>query len=596
MYDGAEAPVWLAALPPCEETILNRRDFLAKTGFAAAACWYPSMARAANESPAAKQIGKEIHADVCIVGGGLGGCSAAMAAVYAGLKVVMTEPTDWIGGQLTQQIVPLDEHQWIESMGCTQRYRRLRNDIRDFYRKNYPLTETARSTRFLDPGNGVVSRLCHEPYVGLLVLQRQLAPAVAKGQLTIFLNTSPCAAEVEGDRVLSVTVQSEEGDRRVVSAPYFIDASETGDLLPLAGVEYVTGSESVEDTGEKNASSTRRPNNIQANTWCFALDYCEHEDHTIDKPKDYDFWKSYTPELTPCWAKDTLLSLYYSNPFTLEPKRLEFIAPDSAFACCKQSALNLWVYRRIIDKSNFEPGRFASDISVINWPQNDYILGNIYDVSPEERDKHLRGMKQLSLSLLYWLQTEAPRPDGTCGWKGLRLRPEITGTKDGFAKHPYIRESRRIEAEFTITQSHICPEKPRKCGTYSLADEFFDSVGVGHYVLDLHPTIDGDNYLHMDCCPFQVPLGALIPKRMENLLAGCKNLGVTHLSNGPYRIHPTEWNIGEAAGVLAAFCLKHGEPPRHVRQNRTRLDDFQKNLITQGFQLDWNKIDKAQIT
>ena len=574
---------------------MNRRDFLLKTGFAAAACWYPSMAQAAKVSPAAKCcIGEEVRADVCIIGAGLGGCAAAMAAVHAGMKVVMTEPTDWIGGQLTQQIVPMDEHAWIESFGCTKRYRRLRNDVRDYYRRNYPLTETARSARYLDPGNGAVSRLCHEPKVALNILQCQLAPAVAKGQLVILLNTSPVAADVKGDRVVSVTVDSEEAGPCVISAPYFIDASETGDLLPLTGTEYVTGSESVKDTGEPNASARRRPHNIQSCTWCYALGYDKHADHTIDKPEDYDFWKTYTPELTPRWAKDTMLSLYYSNPYApSEPKRLDFIAPDPVFASCRAHNLNLWLYRRIIDKKNFKPGRFQSDISVINWPQNDYFLGNIYDVTPEERQKHLRGMKQLSLSLLYWLQTEAPRPDGKQGWKGLRLMPEVTGTKDGFAKHPYIRESRRLAAEFTVTQSHICPEKPRKCGEHSLADKFSDSVGVGHYVLDLHPTTDGDNYLHMACCPFQVPLGALIPQRMENLIAGCKNLGVTHLSNGPYRVHPSEWNIGEAAGALAAFCIKKGEPPRHVRRNQAFLSEFQNNLVAQGFELDWNKIAEA---
>ena len=39
------------------------------------------------------------------------------------------------------------------------------------------------------------------------------------------------------------------------------------------------------------------------------------------------------------------------------------------------------------------------------------------------------------------------------------------------------------------------------------------------------------------------PLGAA-----ENLLPACKNLGVTHITNGCYRLHPVEWNIGEAAG------------------------------------------------
>ena len=48
----------------------------------------------------------EAHADLLIVGGGTGGCAAALAATSLGLQVVMTEETDWIGGQLTSQMVP----------------------------------------------------------------------------------------------------------------------------------------------------------------------------------------------------------------------------------------------------------------------------------------------------------------------------------------------------------------------------------------------------------------------------------------------------------------------------------------------------------
>ena len=69
---------------------------------------------------------REVDTDIVIVGGGTGGCAAAMAAASLGRRVVMTEETDWIGGQLTQQAVPPDEHRWIESHGCTRRYRRCR--------------------------------------------------------------------------------------------------------------------------------------------------------------------------------------------------------------------------------------------------------------------------------------------------------------------------------------------------------------------------------------------------------------------------------------------------------------------------------------
>ena len=78
--------------------------------------------------------------DIAIIGGGIGGCMAALSAVKLGKKVVMTEETKWIGGQLTSQAVPPDEHPWIEEFGCTETYRKFRNEVRDYYKKNYNLT------------------------------------------------------------------------------------------------------------------------------------------------------------------------------------------------------------------------------------------------------------------------------------------------------------------------------------------------------------------------------------------------------------------------------------------------------------------------
>src|SRR5208337_4389412 len=107
---------------------------------------------------------------------------------------------------------------------------------------------------------------------------------------------------------------------------------------------------------------------------------------------------------------------------------------------------------------------------------------------------------------------------------------------------------------------------------------FPDSVGVGSYRIDLHPSTGGNNYIDISSLPFQIPLGALIPRRVENLLPAGKNLGVTHLTNGCYRLHPVEWGIGEAAGALAAFSLAQKKMPRQVRNQPELLADFQKLL------------------
>jgi len=569
---------------------LHRRDFLQWSGLAAGGHWYPAVVAAAESQSAAAHGKGELTADVLIVGGGLGGCAAALAATRGGASVVMTEPTDWIGGQITQQAVPTDDHRWIESCGCTRTYRELRRRIRDYYRQHYPLTNAARALPHLNPGGpGPVSPLAHEPKVCLAVLQEMLAPAVQAGQLQLLLNTSPVTADTDGDWVRAVRmVNAAENHGCSIEAKYFVDASETGELLPLTGTEFVTGSESQAQTGEPHASAEARPANMQAVTWCCAVDYLEGEDFTIDKPVQYDFWRRYRPQLTPPWPEHPFLSLWYSSPRTLQPVELSFVPTVGRLAGVKTPTLNLWLYRRILNLANFQPAAFPSDITVINWPQNDYMLGNPFGGAPEENARHLEGARQLSLSLLYWLQTEAPRPDGKSGWLGLRLRPDVLGTADGFAKYPYIRESRRILAELTILEQHVRQPADQKIGGHQVAPPFADSVGVGSYGMDLHPTTGGDNYFHVTAYPYQIPLGSLIPRRMENLLAGGKNLGTTHLSNGAYRLHPTEWNIGESAGSLAAFCLEKQQTPRRVRRHEPLLREFQNHLVKRGVELDWS--------
>lgn len=519
---------------------------------------------------------KELHADIVILGGGTGGAAAALAAAKSGKNVIMTEETRWIGGQLTSQAVPPDEHPWIESFGCTRSYRNFREGVRQYYRSHFPLTPEARADAFLNPGSGTVSRLCHEPRTALAVLLDMLAPYIHSGRLKIMYEYVLEQAEVSGDQVSSVTVKHvNTGDRVVLLAPFYLDATECGDLLPTAGIEYVTGAESKAQTGEPHAvDGEALPMDMQGFTYCYAVDYMDNEDHTIDKPEQYSFWRDYKP---PFWP-DHLLSMHGVKPATMEPVKYEIFPGTDNFS--------LFMYRQILNHKHFQEGIFDRPVSLINWPQNDYWLGSLIDVSEEERSRHLYGAKQLSLSLLYWLQTEAPRPDGGQGYPGLRLRPDVTGTEDGLARYPYIRESRRILAEFTVLEQHVATA----CRPDGKAEWFHDSVGIGCYRIDLHPSIGGRSYIDISSLPFQIPLGSLIPQRVTNVLAACKNLGVTHITNGCYRLHPVEWNIGEAAGYCASYCLDRNLIPTSVRNNETELAQFQQRLIQEGIELQWPSI------
>ncbi|MGZ0168912.1 MAG: FAD-dependent oxidoreductase, partial [Planctomycetales bacterium] len=234
---------------------------------------------------------------------------------------------------------------------------------------------------------------------------------------------------------------------------------------------------------------------------------------------------------------------------------------------------------------------FNAEVGPFYTPISNYVLGNLIGVSDDESQRHINRAKQLSLSLLYWLQTEAPRPDGGTGFPGLRLRPDIMGTEDGLAKTPYIRESRRIRAEFTILEEHVGRDNRAMVAgqnpTTVRAAEFKDSVGVGSYGIDLHPSSSGDNYIDFASLPFQVPLGALLPVRVSNLIPVCKNIGTTHITSGCYRLHPVEWGIGEAAGYLASFAITENLTPRAIRNTAKRLESFQNFIRKQGVETEW---------
>ncbi len=522
---------------------------------------------------------KEQSTDILIVGGGLGGVAAALAALQLGKRVILSEATDWIGGQLTAQAVPPDEHPWIEAMGCTASYRRLRNGIRDYYRQHYPLLAHVRARADLNPGMGWVSQLCHEPRVALAVLEAMLAPFRSSRQLELLTGHTPIAAEHDADYVRNVTLLCQTtGETIQITAAYILDATELGDLLELANVEHIIGAESQQQTNELHAlSGTANPLDQQAVSWCFALDYAPDEDHTIDKPEDYAFWQGYQADFWPARQ----LSWTDLNPKTRQKRELAiFHGPtDDDFV------LDFWHYRRIFCRKHYPEGCYPSDITLVNWPQIDYWLGPLVGVPTEEAKQHMRAARQLSLSMLYWMQTEAPRHDSGYGYAGLRLRPDILGTNDGLAKQIYVRESRRIIAEFTVLEQHVGVEAR---GQQQGAEMFFDSVGIGSYRIDLHPSTALRSYVDIPSWPFQIPLGMLIPERVENMLPACKNAGVTHITNGCYRLHPVEWNIGEAAGALAAYCLHKDLRPRQLRNTSSYLEDFQRLLRqTLGFELEW---------
>jgi hypothetical protein len=527
------------------------------------------------------------ESELLIVGAGVGGVAAALAALRRGRTVTMTEEYRWIGGQLTVQGTPPDEHPWIEDFGATASYREFRNRVRRYYVENYALTDRARRDPLFNPGNATVSKLAGEPRVFKAVLDEMLAPWIASGKLRLLTSVRLIGCATDGDSVREAEFEDlESGDRFIVSAHYVIDATELGDVLEAAGVEHVTGTESRAETGEPSAPETADPMNMQSFSWPFAVEYDPEGDHTIDRPSEYARLLTFRP---PFWPGN-YLSFTYPEPRTLAPVNAEFEphsdGPDDLLVADQSKdpgSSNLWVYRRILWRHNFADGSQPRDVSLVNWPMSDYLDGPLFGGTADDTARQRAGARQLSLSYLYWLQTEAPRPDGGTGWKGLRLRPDVMGTDDGLSIGPYVRESRRIRALRTVVEQDISLAARGPGG----AVRYDDTVGIGAYRIDLHPSTGGDNYIDVACNPFHIPLSALVPQRVTNLLPAAKNIGTTHITNGCYRVHPAEWNIGESAGALASFCLAKGTTPHATAASAALIAEFQQDLLRDGVPLAW---------
>lgn len=484
----------------------------------------------------------ERSCDVLVVGGGTGGIAAALAAAQGGRSVCLLEETDWIGGQLTAQgVSALDEHEHIERFGGTRSYYALREAIRDHYRR---LSLALAAQPHGNPGRCWVTRLAFEPRVALDALRAMARPFTESGRLAILT--------------------------RMV-----IDATELGDLLLLTGAEYVVGAETKAETGEPHAQPLEpKPHCVQSFTYTFALENTGRgRSHVIPKPERYEHYRDGQPY-------SLRIHVHGGEIYGEEARWLEYQVLEQA----PGTKGGLWTYRRLIDASLFLQGAgYPNDLSMLNWPGNDYRDQSILDRRPLEQARALQDAKRVSLGFLHWLQTEAPRPGAAPGFPELKPQPDVFATEDALGKHPYIRECRRIRALKTIVEQEVSAEYQRG----ARARHFEDSVGVGWYPIDIHNSGPEDVGVSCRTRPFQIPLGALIPVRVRNLLAGAKNLGTTHITNGCYRLHPVEWNIGEAAGALAAYVLDAGKDPAAIHADAGLRRDFQRRLVTEGVPLYW---------
>jgi hypothetical protein len=566
---------------------------------------------ALSGAPALAQPGpsQTIACDVFIAGGGLGGVAAALEALGLGKRVCMSEITDWIGGQVSQQgVSALDERPLQRETNLfPYGYSQFRRRVREKYHGDP------------NPGKCWVSELCFAPRVGVQVLREMLDPYLRTGQLALFTDTVVKDLDIEGNRIRSVTTLThaardpargpnslplshflrdwydpEPSERfskrltRFVPPPdrgghrldwMVIDATETGELLPLAGVPYRLGTDRWIPQEPSASTLGADPYCTQGFTYTFVMERTADHQPLPEKPPGYD-------------------QPYHGRYYSYELPRFNFT--------------NIFTYRRIHGSAEWngpEPLR-PGDRTMQNWTwgndwrlstaENNFVLTHeqLLASGQLQKGRWQGGLRPEALALAeahaqgyfwwlvagtsdYLLQKQDPTYSKPLYPNHVMLRGTESpmGTDHGLSRHPYIREGRRLVGRpsigypngFTIYETDISRARQNPVLNPERPYLFYDGVGIGQYPIDFHPCVvnldfERSPYEALDApspsFPYQVPLRALIPQKLDNLLAGAKNIATTHISNGAYRVHPVEWSIGAAAGTVAALALDRDATPQ----------------------------------
>lgn len=168
---------------------------------------------------------KSRRADVCVVGGGLAGTCAAIAAARHGARVVLMQDRPMLGGNASSEI-----RMWVSGAGS-----RVRN-----------LQETGLMEEIL------LENMHRNPARNFSVWDSILYEKVkAEGNIELLLNCACCFANCEDSVIKSVTgFQLTTYTWQKVEADVFIDCSGDSILAELSDAEYMVGREAKETFGE----------------------------------------------------------------------------------------------------------------------------------------------------------------------------------------------------------------------------------------------------------------------------------------------------------------------------------------------------------
>lgn len=380
------------------------------------------------------------------------------------------------------------------------------NEFREKLRKHYG-GEAALAT-------GWVSNTQFEPHVGDSIFKAMVR---AEKQLSVVYGFHLVKILKTGNKVTGAVFANEAKTQFTVLAKVVIDATDLGDALALAGAAYDIGMEARSVTGENNAPEVAN-NIVQDLTWAAVLkDFGPGADKMIEKPAGYN------PSL---FAGSCAMTV------------------DSTLIDCSK----MLTY-----------GKLPHNKYMINWPGhgNDIYL-NVVEMNREQRNRELQKARQRTFEFVYYIQHEL-------GYKNLGLADDEFQTKDKLPFVPYYREGRRLKGIIRMTINDVLYRDDE----YTL---YRTGISVGDYPVDHHHACNpqAPEVKFPPVPSFSIPLGTLIPEKIDGLIVSDKAISVSNIINGATRLQPCVLLTGQAAGSLAALSVKSKQDVRNINVRKVQ--------------------------
>ncbi len=458
------------------------------------------------------------------------------------------------------------------SSASPRSYRALRDGIRDYYRGHYPLTDAARGRgRELNPGAGHVSRLCHEPRVAVAVIEAMLAPYRGGGRLTVLQPYRPVAAETDGDRVTRGDADAPRQRRRGSSSRAVRPRRHRDRRAAAADRHRVRHRLRVAAT---RPASRARPPRRSRRTCRPSRSASRSTTSTATTPSTsrprYDFWRDVPAAVlgrTGCSSLPLAATRARSSSSSAASPRTRTttrspVDADQRLQPRRRQPVDVPAHRR------------AAQLRARRLRQR-HLPRELAD------DRLLRGARSSTCPTPTQHLADGPRAVAarcSTGCRPRRRAPTAAPASPACGCAATSPATRRRPRQAPVHPR--VPPDPRRVHGRRAGPVAAPCAATR--ARSATATASASACTASTCTPRPAAtttstsrsLPVRDPARRAASRAGSrtccpagKNIGTTHITNGCYRLHPVEWNIGEVAGALAAYCLDHAATPRAVRDD-----------------------------